>query len=244
VALIEHHITGGVARVTLNNPERRNALTAEMADELVAVLDVIETDPSVGAVVLNGAGKGFCSGADLRTLDAAGSSPLSDEHYQAITAIYAAFTRFGSMSVPTIAAVTGAAVGAGLNLALAADLRIVAEDARLMSGFARIGVHPGGGHLHLLARMVGRDTVAAMALFSEEVSGLDAVRLGLAWRALPTDEVLAEAERLADTIADKPELARALTQSLRLETPGQVSWDAAVQIERAPQLRTFHKKAE
>jgi len=243
VALVEHQIVGGVARITLNNPERRNALTPQLADELVAILEVVDTDPSVGAVVLHGAGRGFCSGADVRTLDAAGSSPLSDEHYGALTAIYAAFTRFGTMSVPTIAAVTGAAVGAGLNLALAADLRIVAEDARLMSGFARIGIHPGGGHLHLLARLVGRDTVAAMALFSEEVSGLDAVRLGLAWRTLPADEVLAEAERLAATIADQPGLARALTQSLRLETPGQVSWEAAVQIERAPQLRSFHVKA-
>jgi enoyl-CoA hydratase len=242
VAFIEHQIIDGVASVTLNNPERRNALTPEMGDELVAVLNAIDSDPTVGALVLSGAGKGFCSGADLRTLEAAGASPLSDEHYGALTAIYAAFTRFGSMSVPTIAAVTGAAVGAGLNLALAADLRIVAEDARLMSGFARISVHPGGGHFHLLARLAGRDTVAAMALFSEEVSGLDAVRLGLAWRALPADEVVPEAQRLAATIADQPGLARALTQSLRLETPGQVSWDAAVAIERAPQLRTFHLK--
>jgi enoyl-CoA hydratase len=224
------------------NPERRNALTPELADEMVRLLERIDADDDVGALVLTGAGKGFCAGADLGTLGAAGESPLADENYRGIAAIYAAFSRFGTMSVPTIAAVNGAAVGAGLNLALAADLRIVAKNARLISGFVTIGAHPGGGHFHLLDRMVSRDSIAAMAIFGEEISGVEAVRLGLAWRAVPASEVVAESTRLAARVAGNPELARAVTATLRIEVPGSVSWDAAIQMERGPQLRSLHKR--
>src|SRR5260370_41114670 len=91
------------------------------------------------------------------------------------------------MEVPAVAAVRGAAVGAGINLMLATDLRIVAEDARLISGFLRIGVHPGGGHFGLLAARAGAETAAAAGIFGGEVSGLRAVQLGLAWPAPPSD---------------------------------------------------------
>jgi enoyl-CoA hydratase/isomerase-like protein len=127
-----------------------------------------------------------------------------------------------------IAAVNGAAVGAGLNLGLAADLRIVADDARLLSGFLKIGAHPGGGHLHLPDRVASRDTIAAIAIFGEEVSGSEAVRLGLAWKALPADQVEAEAISMAARVAQQPELARAVTRTFRLEVPGSESWDAAM----------------
>jgi enoyl-CoA hydratase len=240
---IESVLDAGVALVTLNAPERRNALTPGMAQELIEVLDRFDADPSVAALVLTGAGKGFCSGADLSTLGAAGDDPLSDEHYLGIGGIYAAFQRFGTMGVPTIAAVNGAAVGAGLNLALAADLRIVADDARLMSGFLRIGAHPGGGHLHLLDRLVGRDTTAALAVFGEELNGPEAVRLGLAWRSLPQDQIVAEALRLAARVTARPELTRSVTRTLRLESPSAMSWEAAIAIERAPQLRSFRQRS-
>lgn len=240
---VEHQITESVALVTLVNPERHNALTPAIAAELIQVLDELDADTSVGAVVITGAGKGFCSGADLSALAKAGGSPLSDKHYHDIGTIYHAFRRFGTMAVPTIAAVNGAAVGAGLNLAMAADIRIIAEHARLISGFTGIGLHPGGGHLHLLDRLVGRDTLTAMAIFGEEVTGVDAVRLGLAWRAVPAGETVAEATRLAARIATQPELARAVIQTLRAELPGAISWDAAIQLERGPQLRTLHQRA-
>lgn len=240
---VDHSVSAGVALVTLVNPERRNALTPAMATELIQVLDVLDADTCVGAVVITGAGKGFCAGADLTTLTAAGASPLSDEHYHGVGTIYQAFRRFGTMAVPTIAAVNGAAVGAGLNLAMAADLRIVAQNARLISGFTRIGLHPGGGHMHLLDRLVSRDTLAAMAIFGEEVSGADAVRLGLAWLAVPAEEVVTEATRLAGSIAAQPELARAIVQTLRAELPGAMSWEAAIQLERGPQMRTFYQRS-
>ena len=240
---VELEVTDGVAVIRLNVPERRNALTPGMSRDLVDLLDRVDQDPAVAALVLTGRGRAFCAGADLSTLGEAGADPLSDENYDGIGAIYTAFRRFGAMSVPTIAAVNGAAVGAGLNLALAADLRIVADDARLLSGFLKIGAHPGGGHLHLLDRVASRDTIVAMAIFGEEVSGSEAVRLGLAWKALPADQVEAEAMAMAARLAGQPDLARAVTRTLRVEVPGAVSWDAAMQIERAPQLRSFFQRS-
>src|SRR5207249_9322010 len=139
------------------------------------------------------------------------------------------------------AAVRGAAVGAGLNLALAADLRIVARDARLISGFARIGVHPGGGHFGLLTRAAGRQAAAAMGLFGCEVSGDRAVSLGLAWQAVDDAEVDAVAFDLARRAAADPPLAREMVASLRRQD-GWPSWDAGVAIERAPQLWSFRRR--
>jgi enoyl-CoA hydratase len=236
-------VTEGIALITLNAPERRNAISPAMAKDLIERLDQVDDDPNIGALVLTGSGKGFCSGADLSTLSAAGDDPLANANYDGLTAIYGSFRRFGSMSIPTIAAVQGSAVGAGLNLALAADLRIVADGARLLSGFIRLGLHPGGGHFQLLSRLVSRETLAALALFGEELDGPAAVQLGLAWRSLPADEVLPAAMRLAQRIAVQPELARAMVATLRAEVPPAMSWDAAIQLERGPQMRTLHQRA-
>ena len=95
--------------------------------------------------------------------------------------IYDSFYRLGQVRVPTVAAVRGSAVGAGMNMLLAADLRIVAQDARLLCGFLKRGMHPGGGHFVILSRLIGREAAAAMALFGEEINGDKAVELGLAW---------------------------------------------------------------
>lgn len=241
---ISTRTANGVAVITLNAPQRRNAFTVEMAREFVDAVSGVDADPAVAVTVVRGSGPDFCAGADLPTLAAVGEDPLSDESYRGLSDIYAAFTSLGEMSTPTIAAVHGCAVGAGLNLALATSLRIVATDARLISGFLRIGAHPGGGHFHLLDALVGKDTAAAMALFGEEVSGEDSVRLGLAWRATAADDVTAEAIRLAHRIAARPELARAAAGSWRAETDGGgVSWAAALSIERGPQMRSLVQRA-
>jgi enoyl-CoA hydratase len=240
---IDRSTTNGIAVITLDNPRHRNALTPAIADEFVLALDDVDADPSVGALILASRGEDFCSGADLRVLEAAEASPLADEQYVGITKIYNAFRRFGAVSVPTIAAVQGAAVGAGLNLALAADLRLASEDAKFISGFLRIGIHPGGGHLHLLDRVVNRDTIAAMAIFGEIIDGRDAVRLGIAWRTLPREELLDHAMHLARRVAENPELARAATRSLRLEIQGPISWDAAISIERGPQMWSMYQRS-
>src|SRR5215212_4017331 len=151
---------GGVALITLAAPERRNALTVAMANELVDVCAEVDSDASIGAVLVRGAGGFFCAGGDRATLAAAARDPAEPGVYAGLGAVYRSFQRVGELEPPTVAAVRGGAVGAGLNLALATDLRVVADDAVLLSGFVPIGLHPGGGHTALLGRQGARETAA------------------------------------------------------------------------------------
>lgn len=238
-------VTEGVATVTLSAPERRNALTPDMAQDLLDAFDTVDGDRSVGAVVVRGAGGSFCAGAHLATLGEAGSDPASPEAYEAMGLIYDAFARLGTLSVPSVAAIQGAAVGAGLNLALATDLRVVAHDAKLRSGFLRIGIHPGGGHFVLAARAAGREAASALGLFGETIDGDRAVAIGLAWDAVDAEQVDARATELATTVAADPELARAAVRTFRLETgPPGVSWEVGMQAERPVQMWSLRRRGD
>lgn len=240
---IEFELEQGVATITLCAPERRNALTTDMAAEMIAAFDRADADASVGAVVVRGAGRSFCAGAHLATLGDAVADPASPEAYHALGLIYASFARLGTLSVPSIAAVQGAAVGAGLNLALATDLRVVARNAKLRSGFLSIGIHPGGGHFVLANRTGGREAAAAMALFGETVNGDRAVELGVAWDAVAPQEVDARATALARAAAVDPELSRAAVRTFRLETgPPAVSWEIGMQAERPLQMWSLRRR--
>jgi enoyl-CoA hydratase len=177
-------VDGGVAIVTLNAPDRHNAHTPSMADELISTFDEVDAKPEVGALVVRAVGKSFCAGGDIATLTAAGKDPAASDTYEGMGKIYDSFYRLGQVRVPTVAAVRGSAVGAGMNMLLAADLRIVAKDVRLLAGFLKRGMHPGGGHFVILSRLIGREAAAAMALFGEEVNGDKAVELGLAWESM------------------------------------------------------------
>lgn len=222
--------------LTVSSPEVRNGLTAEMSGQLVEFCEAIDADGDIGAAVLRGEGGTFCSGADTRSWGS-NVDPASDEAYARTSTVYGSFARVGELKVPTVAAVRGAAVGAGMNLFMAADLRIVAEDARLLAGFLRIGIHPGGGFFALSGRLGGREAAAGLGLFSEEVSGSDALRLGLAWEALPDEEVEPRAMELAARAAKDPLLARRALSSFRAELgPPPVSWPAALEMERGVQM--------
>ena len=234
----------GVAVITLNAPARRNALTVEMAGALVAACDEIDADRAVGAVVVRGEGSYFCAGGDRATLSAAGLDPADPEVYAGMGAIYRSFARVGELAPPTIAAVVGGAVGAGMNLVLATDLRVVARDARLASGFLPIGLHPGGGHTALLGRTLGREPAAAMALFGEPVDGERAVEIGLAWESADAGQVDARAIELAARAAVDPALARATAASFRrVLGPPALPWPAALEMERASQMWSMRRKA-
>ncbi|HEX6548500.1 MAG TPA: enoyl-CoA hydratase-related protein, partial [Candidatus Dormibacteraeota bacterium] len=214
---IRVEVDRGVAVLTLAAPERRNAFTSAMVRELLDACDAIDADLSVGAVVVQAEGQSFCSGAHRQSLADAGQDPAHPDRYRSLGETYSAFVRVGNLLPPTIAAVRGHAVGAGVNLMLATDLRIVSEGARIITRFLQIGLHPGGGHFTLLARVAGREAAAAMSLFGEEISGRRAVEVGLAWEALPEAEVEPRAIELARAAAADPELARAAVRSLRLE---------------------------
>lgn len=238
-------VAAGVATITLNAPERRNAFVPGMVRELLAICDQVDADPAVGAVVVQAVGQSFCSGAHRAVLAEAGRDPMAGKSYRELGLTYQGFVRVGELQAPTIAAVRGHAVGAGVNLMLATDLRLVAESARIMTGFARIGIHPGGGHFALLARLAGREAAAALSVFGEEIDGRRAAELGLAWRALPEAEVEPAARELAERVAGDPELARASVRSLRLELgPPALPWPAALEVERAVQMWSLRRRAD
>lgn len=232
----------GIATVTLDAPQRRNALTLEMADALVDVCHRIDEDRSIGVAVVTGQGSSFCSGAHRSILSAAAADPSEEQAFTGITRIYDAFVRVGQLKVPTIAAVNGPAVGAGLNLALATDLRIMAEGAVLKGGFIDIGIHPGGGHFQLTSRLGGREVAAAVGLFGAEVDGVEAVRRGLAWAVVPAGELADQVTSLARVAARDPELARRTVRSFRMEVgPPALGWDAALQMEQSVQMWSLRR---
>ena len=239
---VERH-GDGVAVLSLDAPERRNALTVAMADELVAACQELDADASVGAVVVRGAGGFFCAGGDRATLAEAGHDPAAPETYAGIGAVYRSFARVGELEPPTVAAVRGGAVGAGLNLMLATDLRIVGREARIVSGFLPIGLHPGGGHGALLGRTGAREAAAALALFGERIDGARAAELGLAWAAVDDEDVEGTALELAARAGADPQLARRTAASLRTVLgPPALPWGAALELERASQMWSMRRK--
>ncbi len=233
----------GVATLTLAAPKRRNALTTAMAAELVAACEAVDADRSVGAVVVAGEGTVFCAGADRATLFGAGKDPASEASYRDLGAVYRAFTRVGELEAPTVAAVRGPAVGAGVNLMLATDLRVVASDSRIVAGFTALGIHPGGGHFTLAARAGGREAAAGLGLFGQEVSGARAAEVGMAWEAVPAETVDARAREIALVAGADPELSRMAARTMRLELgPPGVSWPVALEAERAAQMWSLRRR--
>lgn len=236
-------VSEGVAVITLNVPHKRNPIDADLAARLIGVCEDIDADPSIGGAVIQGAGGYFCSGGDRGELAAISAAPASSEGMAATQRIYDAFLRFGRLAVPTVAAIRGGAVGAGMNLALAADIRIVARDAVLASGFTRLGVHPGGGHFTLLTRVVTPEAATVLGVLGEPVDGERAVRLGLAYECQDDEEVESRAFALARLGGLDPELGRAAIRSLRTEVgPPALSWQAAVPLEQSAQVWSFGRK--
>jgi len=233
----------GVATIVLNAPDRRNALTRAMARALVEICDEVDGDAAVGAVVVRGEGGFFCAGGDRQTLADAGRDPATPDAWVGIGDVYRSFQRVGELEPPTVAAVRGGAVGAGMNLAFATDLRVVARDAKLISGFLPIGLHPGGGHATLLGRTGAREAASALTLFGERIDGARAAELGLAWEALDDADVDSRAHELAAVPAADPELARRTARSLRTQLgPPALPWPAALDLERASQMWSMRRK--
>jgi enoyl-CoA hydratase len=225
---VEQHES--VAVVTLVDTERRNAMTAPMVDEIVATFNSLEVDNTTHAVVITGEPPAFCSGADVSSLGALARAG-SDTERRSVTSIYEGFLRVLQSPLPTVAAVNGPAVGAGMNLALACDVRVAGVSARFDTRFLKIGLHPGGGHTWLLERAIGPQAAAVMVLFGERVDGPRAVELGLAWSCHPDADLLSAAMELASGAGRAPiELLGAAKASLR-EAPWQADFDAAIAAE-------------
>jgi enoyl-CoA hydratase len=241
---VEH--LDGVALLTVSDPKRRNAMTTTLSDRLVAVLGEIAHDPSVHAVVITGGDDpkpAFCAGGDLDELAAAGAAGA-----ESLQRIYAGFLALAECPLPTFAAVDGPAVGAGLNLALAADVRIAGETARFEPGFLRLGAHPGGGMTWMAQRIVGPQTTMAMLLGGEGLDAMRAAEVGLVLRVATGDgadgrsAAVTEALRMASTSAAAPrELVVATKASVRA-TGALTRHRDAVEVEVGPQLDSLNSE--
>lgn len=239
-------LDGHVAVLSLWAPDRRNALTPTMAIQLADACEGIDANPDVGAVIVRGEGGYFCAGAHRETLASAGQDPTKEPNFTVLGQVYRSFARVGQLSVPVLAAIRGGAVGAGVNLAMACDLRIVADEAKLIAGFLRIGLHPGGGFFVLAGRSSGgREAAAAMGLFGEDMDGRRAAEVGLCWQSLPDGEVEARALELARRAGADPDLSRKATASFRNELgPPMATWPMALEAERSAQMWSLRRKAD
>jgi len=222
------------AVISLANVSRRNAINVEMVGEIVDTLTAIEANRDVNAVVITGQGPAFCAGAELGHLMRA--SEEEDRASEALRSIYRVFLRIDACPLPTIAAVNGPAVGAGMNMALACDIRIAGHSARFATRFLTLGLHPGGGHTWMLRRAVGSQAAMVAVLLDEELSGEEAARVGLAWRCVPDAELMDDALALAARAAAMPrEVLISAKQSIR-EMADVSSYADAVERELPRQL--------
>lgn len=243
-----HECEHRIAVLTLSNPDRRNALSLELSRQLAEAVAECDGDESVHAMVIAGAPPAFCAGADRDALAAAARSGSEAQ----LRGIYAGFLAVADAALPTIAAVNGPAVGAGLNLALACDVRLVGLGAVFDARFLQLGIHPGGGMTWLAQRAAGWQPAAAMALFGEPLDAASAVRTGLAHRLIESgndprspqahEAVVAAAVDLARRAAAAPrELVIATKAALRATATMPTHADA-VAYETGPQLTSLRSR--
>lgn len=229
-------VADGVATITLNDPKRRNVVSRALNTAVGEVMDDLESRDDVGAIVVTGAPPAFCAGADLDDLAACDSA-------EKLRTIYSGFLRIAETPLPSIAAVNGPAVGAGLNLALACDVIVAGASARFDTRFLQIGLHPGGGNTWRLRRITDLQTTMALVLFNEIVDGARAAEIGLAWRCVADDELLDTALTMAARAAAGPrDVVRAMKATI-LANDAITDSDAAVTAELGPQLESLQGPA-
>jgi enoyl-CoA hydratase len=226
VSGIHEEVRDAVATLRIDRADKRNALDADTLGALVAALHRLDDDPAVRVIVIAGDERAFAAGADLGALGAAGAIELYlsgfSEHWDAVAAV----------RTPLVAAVRGYALGGGLELALACDVVVVAADAVLGFPEVRLGILPGAGGTQRLLRAVGKATALDLLLTSRRIDGAEAVRLGIASRVVPSDEVDAAADLAADEIAQGAPVAAAMIKSAVL-AGFEMPLAAAVAHERA-----------
>jgi enoyl-CoA hydratase len=204
-----------IATLTLNVPEKRNAMSEEMTEAFPRVVDQLKQMKDARAVIVTGAGAAFCAGGDLDFLHT-GERDVTALR-EKMTSFYPSFSCLLDVDVPTIAAINGPAIGAGLCLALMCDLRVAAADAPLGMTFVRIGLHPGMLATALLARAVTQTWAAELLYTGRILTGAEALHMGLVNRAVTGDRVLPEAHALAEQIASNAPIAlRYVKEGLRL----------------------------
>ncbi|HUN47241.1 MAG TPA: enoyl-CoA hydratase-related protein [Stellaceae bacterium] len=221
---IRFAIEGAIATITLNRPERMNAFNWEMIDAWAEALEECRRNDAVAAVIVTGAGKAFCSGGDIADMKLRGSMTAIERKHDLQAHVHRIPAALARLDKPVIAAINGAATGAGMDLTLMTDLRIAAESARLGETYVKVGLVPGAGGAWLLPRLVG--TAKALELFwtGDLIDAQEALRIGLVNRVVPDAGLMTATRALADRIAAAPPLSvrtikRAVYQGLESDLP-------------------------
>ena len=226
--MVLYDVSDGIATLTLNNLQERNSMTADMVSEIVAAMNAAESDPNVRVVIVTGTPPAFCAGANLGN--------LAEATRESLLGIYEGFLRVARSPLPTIAAVNGAAVGAGMNLALGCDVRIAARSARFDSRFLQLGLHPGGGNTWMQLRIAGMQTTMATVAFGEVLDGEAALRAGLVWKCVDDAELMPTARALAAKAADAPKDLLVSIKKTIVEIGTVPTHTEAVEFELGPQV--------
>ena len=227
----------GVAVLTLDNPDQRNAMSEEMTSSWVAAIDELDADRSVRVVVVTGEGSAFCSGGNTAWI-ASEPEATVDELRERMLPFYRAWLSIRRLEVPTIAAVNGAAIGAGLCLALACDIRYAAAGARLGVPFVQLGMHAGMGGTYLLPEAVGPAHARDLLLTGRIVDAEEALRLGLVSRVIEPDAFRTEVLVTAGGVAGTAPIASRLTK-LALADGGHADLETCLQWEALAQPLTL-----
>jgi len=239
MSLVTLESTGAVRTITLNLPDKLNALNWPLLEELAAAIGTVTADSDARALVVTGAGRAFCSGADLQSLFGDRTRPVATLK-QVLLKVYGSFLKLRELSIPTIAAVHGPAVGAGMNIALACDVIVEGPDATFGPTFAKIGLHPGGGCTWMLTHRIGSANTAAALFSGDLIAAADALRLGIAQELV--DDPQDRAADLATTYASRePALMADIKRSVRVAATSDLA--ASLDVEAEAQARSLQSEA-
>jgi enoyl-CoA hydratase/carnithine racemase len=226
---------GRIAVLTLNRPEKLNAINGEIRNSLIATLQEVENDDTLRVLIITGAGRGFCSGTDVAIQAALASGQLKESGRNALLSLVGDFTlAFGKINKPVIAAINGVVAGVGLTLTLCCDIRLASEKATFSAIWVKRGLIPDGGGTFLLPMIIGMDRAMELSFTGDMIDAREAERINLVTRVVPDEELLTRAKSLAERIAEMPpitvgmikkimweEVRQKIRQALFLESYGQ-----------------------
>ena len=239
MALVTLDDQGPVRTLTLNVPDRLNALSWPLLEELAPAIDATAADADVRALVVTGAGRAFCSGADLQSLFGDRTRPV-EVLKENLLRVYGSFLGLRDLSIPTIAAVHGPAVGAGMNIALACDVIVAGPEATFGPTFSRIGLHPGGGCTWMLTQRIGSANAAAALYAGDVIDAPTSVRLGIAQEL--HDDPHARAAELAELYSSRePALMADIKRSVRVAELSDLA--TSLDVEAEAQARSLQSEA-
>jgi enoyl-CoA hydratase/carnithine racemase len=218
-----YETSGRIATITLNRPESRNAIaTVEDCDDIAAAMARAQDDAEISVIILTGAGKAFCSGGDLKSIrerTGIGPSKVTPEgtrrNYR--RGVHTAIKAIADIEVVTIAAINGSAIGLGLDIAAACDMRVMAASAKVASSFVKVGIIPGDGGAYILNALLGRAVASELIFTGDTIDADEALRIGLVNKVTPDDKLLDEARALAERVAVNPPRSVRMSKRLMLE---------------------------